>query len=177
MKGSIMFIVILAVISVDGFIAHDTLDSVSWGSKEDKRLFRDITKEIGTVIMGRTTYDTLPAPLKGRKLVVMTRDKELTNNHSDKVTFTHLGPVELVNMLSEENITKVVVAGGASVYRQFLETGLVNEIYLTIEPILLGSGIRLFDKDIPTQKLSLISSFPLTSDVLHLRYAIEKDPL
>ena len=66
----------------------------------------------------------------------------------------------------------VRIQGGAETIRQFLNAGLINEFYIHITPVLLGSGIRLFDninKDIFNLEISDVIPSELTT---HLKYKL-----
>ncbi|MBI2475497.1 dihydrofolate reductase [Candidatus Uhrbacteria bacterium] len=143
-----MKIILLAAISANGKIAeHECQTSLDWTSKEDLRFFIEKTKEIGVLIMGRKTFETIGKPLKGRKTIVMTREdngRQLeTKEESGKVEFTSEQPCKLLERLQKEGVENVVIAGGSSIYSQFLKEKLVTEIYLTVEPVLFGDGVPL----------------------------------
>lgn len=142
---------LIAAVSADGKIAQmPGQTSLDWTSKEDTRFFIDKTKEAGVVIMGRKTFDTIGKPLKGRRIVVMSREGgkvvrweggEVKENGT--VEYTTLSPRELLDQLASQGVTTVALAGGSSIYSQFLHDGLVTNLYLTIEPHLFGSGVPL----------------------------------
>jgi dihydrofolate reductase len=64
----------------------------------------------------------------------------------------------------------VSLAGGASVARQYLAAGLVDEMEISLVPTLLGSGERLFDGDVDLQGLELVRTVA-ASKVTHLKFA------
>ncbi len=138
-----MKVVLIAAVSADGKIAQsqDQL-SLDWTSKEDLRFFIEKTKEIGVVIMGRKTFDTIGKPLKDRQLVVMTRSPE-GYEVMEGVEFTSETPQEILRRLEGLGLKSVVLAGGSSIYSKFLHDGLVTDVYLTVEPILFGQGVPL----------------------------------
>ena len=138
-----MKVTLIAAISADGKIAEKTdQSSLDWTSKEDTRFFIDKTKEAGTVVMGRKTFATINKPLKGRRLIVMPRDTS-KETPMPGVEFTAEEPTTLVRRLEHEGVAELALAGGASIYGQFLRAGLVTDVYLTIEPILFGGGVPL----------------------------------
>ncbi len=143
-----MQVILLAAISADGKIAQ-TADqrSLDWTSKEDLNFFIEKTKEVGTLIMGRKTFETIGKPLKGRRTIVMTRGVRGeglgVSLETGTVEFTEESPKELLFRLSQEKCERVVVAGGSSIYTQFLKDGLITDLYLTIEPVLFGQGVPL----------------------------------
>ena len=59
------------------------------------------------------------------------------------VEYSSLEPAALLDQLASQGITTVALAGGSSIYSQFLQSGLVTDLYLTIEPHLFGSGVPL----------------------------------
>ena len=149
-----MKVILLAAISANGKIAeHEGQTSLDWTSKEDLRFFVEKTKEIGVLIMGRKTFETIGKPLKGRRTIVMTREKGQTGEKGNRpgpqtpsegmVEFINEQPRELLERLQKEGIESVVVAGGSSIYSQFLKEGLVTEMFLTVEPVLFGDGVPL----------------------------------
>jgi dihydrofolate reductase len=66
----------------------------------------------------------------------------------------------------------VWLMGGANVLQQYLEAGLVDEIYLHVAPVLFGQGTRLFDH-IGSQHVELnLEQVTQTPDALHMRYRV-----
>ena len=135
-----MHVFIIAALSADGFIAKDSRHAASWTSKEDKKFFVDRTKAAGVVIMGRTTFETIKKPLPGRKNIIYSRKNIVVPD----ALVTHEDPRALLGQLEEQGHKEVVIIGGAQIYTLFMSRGLVDTLYLTIEPILFGSGISLF---------------------------------
>jgi dihydrofolate reductase len=64
----------------------------------------------------------------------------------------------------------VGIAGGAGIVQQCLAAGLVDEIQLHVAPLLLGSGVRLFE-DAPARRLEIVRVIdaPLAT---HIRYRV-----
>lgn len=166
-----MKVTLIAAVSANGQIAEKTdQSSLDWTSKEDTKFFIEKTKEAGTVVMGRKTFATINKPLKGRRVIVLTRDPS-KETPMPGVEFTHLEPTALVRQLESEGVAELALAGGASVYGQFLQAGLVTDVYLTIEPILFGGGVPLaqgFDR-VP---LKLESVKQLNSQAVVLHYIV-----
>lgn len=67
----------------------------------------------------------------------------------------------------------VRIAGGADVIQQYLEAGLVDEIYISLAPVFLGGGTRLFDRiSRGTHALALVDSFH-SAKVAHLHFTVQ----
>jgi len=161
-----MKIILVAAISADGFIGRDPGHlSTTWTSSSDKRLFMRLARESGTLIMGMTTLLTTAAKaptlftksIPGRRLIVYTREPETVAKYPATVETTEQAPADLAKRLEAEGVKTAVLAGGASIYRQFIEASVVDELYLNVMPQLFGSGISLLGQ--PTDiKLRLLDS-------------------
>ena len=66
-------VTMMMAITVDGKIAKDKNQLADWTSREDKKLFVEISKQHGVIMMGENTFKTFPAPLPGRLNVVFSR--------------------------------------------------------------------------------------------------------
>ncbi len=171
-------VILLAAISADGKIAEQQgQTSLDWTSKEDTRFFVEKTKEVGVVIMGRKTFETFGKPLKGRRLIVLSRQERTKMTEKTErekkgtVEFTNEELSLLLSRLQNEGHDAVVVAGGASVYSQFLKQRLVTELFLTIEPVLFGQGIS-FASDFERVNMKLIETRLLGEQSVLLHYVI-----
>ena len=133
---------IIAAVSADGYIAKDDKHSAFWTSKADKARFVKLTKEAGVVIMGSNTYATLPRPLKERVNIVYSRNKTFEGAET-----TQKPPRELLADLEARGFKSVAICGGSSIYSMFMKAGVVDTIYLTVEPIIFGKGIGIFNED------------------------------
>lgn len=172
---------LIAALTADGFIGRDSTHlSTRWTSKEDAKFFRTKSKEAGVIIMGRKTYDTMGKPLPGRINVVYTRQapagqatlENATELEPGQLYYTSLAPAQVIEKLAQLGQTQLAVSGGASVYRQFLQAGVVDELFLTIEPVLFGEGVRLLDQS--TQlALQLREVIQLSNQTIVLHYQVK----
>lgn len=134
-----MKITLIASLSVDGNIAKDVhQSSLDWNEKADTQFFVSKTKELGTVVMGWNTWRTIGKSLSGRRLIVLSRSK---HDDQDGVEFVDETVSHLCQRLQTQGVKTLAVAGGASVYSQFLQAGLVDELYVTVAPVLFGEGV------------------------------------
>ena len=175
-----MNIIVIAAMSADGKIAEGPhQNSLDWTSKEDTRFFIDKTKEVGTLVMGQTTFETIGKALSGRRTVVLTKDVEQQPRFAPmdqvpaegSVEYATLPVKELVEELRRDGVESLGVAGGSSVYSQFLQAGLVTDLYLTIEPVLFGGGVPLasgFDRI----EMSLVDTTKLNDQAVLLHYQV-----
>lgn len=164
-----MKIYLIAAMTADGFIARSSDELINWTSPEDKRFFRETTNASGVVLMGGNTYRTFKSPLPGRRNIVYSRSKI----DDTSVETTQENPLELVKRLDSEGVDELAVIGGSTIYTLFIKAGLVTDIYLSIEPKIFGSGIKLFSEDLDVE-LSLVNSKNLNNNTLLLHYKVAK---
>jgi dihydrofolate reductase len=170
---------LIAALTTDGFIGRNkSHTSTQWTSKEDALHFRNTTKEIGVMVMGRTTYETIGRPLPGRTTIVYSRSapEQLQQDETHQnLFFTSLPPAALLKALEEKGHSKLAVCGGSSIYRLFIEAGVVDELQLTIEPILFGQGISLFDAQFDeNMQLTLQKTQQLSDQTILVTYTVSK---
>lgn len=166
-----MKITLIVAMSVDGRIAAGRDELTDWTSAEDKRFFVLKTKEAGVVIMGRRTFQTIGEPLPERLNVVMTHQEPPFDDIPGVLECTRETPGAVLRSLASRGYTEAAVVGGREIYSAFLEAGLVTDIYVTIEPLLFGSGIPLVE-NISSKKLQLITMEKLGTQSVLLHYVV-----
>jgi dihydrofolate reductase len=134
-------------LSLDGFIARrdggtDWLRAVERvGEDYGYQRFFD---SVDTLVIGRNTYDLALGfdawPYAGKRCIVLTHGG-ITPRHGEE---SFSGPAsELGLRLAREGAKRVYVDGGG-VIQQFVTADLVSDVTVSILPILLGDGVRLF---------------------------------
>jgi dihydrofolate reductase len=164
-----MKVFVIAAISADGFIARSVHELADWTSKEDKKVFVELTKRAGVMVMGRTTFQTIGRALPGRRNIVYSHQPIDVPG----VEVTAEDPAALVSRLEREGLTELAVCGGSAIYSLFMQAGVVDELYLTVEPCLFGAGVPLFSADLQT-RLRLLETKQLNDNVLLMHYEVEK---
>jgi dihydrofolate reductase len=159
--------------SLDGFIARRD-GGIDWLSIVERpgedygyaRFFSDVD----ALIIGRRTYDVargFPAwPYAGKRCVVLTHDPPAAL-HGE--TFHTGAPAPLLARLHAEGVRRAYVDGGA-VIRLFLRENLIDDLTLSIVPVLLGDGLPLFDASVPARNLRLAASRSFPSGLVRLTY-------
>ena len=105
--------------AANGVIGAD--GKMPWHLPADLRRFKQLTMG-RPMIMGRKTFDSLPAVLEGRRHIVLTRDVEWQDEGAEPVA-------SIDEALKLANAPHVMVIGGAEIYRLFLP--LADRIELT----------------------------------------------
>ncbi len=142
-KPSIMAI---AAVTIDGKIARHPRHFPDWTSPEDKTFFHSLMDKSDVVVVGRDTFKTAEAPLSKRNCIVFTRSVQDTEQRgANLVLYNSTGSSPIESIL--ESYRVVAVLGGRQVYSYFLERDLIDDFYLTIEPIVFGGGLNLFQHE------------------------------
>lgn len=171
-------VVLYIAMSLDGFIAKND-GSVDWlndvegdGADNGYGQFYDT---IGTVIMGRMTYDevlilTDEFPYADKPCYVLSRTKPKSAPH---VIFTDEPIQTLIPKLVQTSKGDVWLVGGGQLVRAFLECKLIDEIQLAIIPKILGEGIPLFPKGTNPNGFHLIDAVKF-GQMVYVRYSADK---
>ena len=164
---------LMMVITLDGVIARNSHQNpTEWSSKEDQKLFQEITRDWQVLIMGKHTYDAIGQPLPQRLNIVLTSAKR--PDTPGLLEHWSAGIEDLLTNLKKRGYKKVIIAGGTDVNSQFLKNNLIDEIQLTIEPKIFGRGLRLFDQFEVDVNLKLLEIKKLNSNTLNLIYQVIK---
>jgi dihydrofolate reductase len=147
--------------SLDGFIARkngalDWLDEANSGVPEGEDCgFQTFMDSVDILIMGRKTFEQVLsfgqwAYGKTPVIVLSSKPMSIPPDVLGIVTHSAEQPRALLQRLSSEGIEHVYIDGGATI-QSFLSDNLIDEITITVIPVLLGEGISLFgsvEKDI-----------------------------
>jgi dihydrofolate reductase len=168
------------VSSLDGFIAKKD-NNVSWLdstgvyeagvsiSEEEAAAF---VKTIDCYVLGSRTYEhalELGWPYGDTPAIVVTRREWPPARKS--VEFYSGDLKTLVDVKLAPRYRNIWLVGGAMLCDRFLELGLVGEIRLTIAPVLLGEGLRLFSGPLTEQRWNLKNVVAYKNGFVELSYS------
>jgi dihydrofolate reductase len=160
---------IISCLTTDGYIARHSTHAAMWTSKEDKKRFIEITKRAGVVVMGQNTWNTLGGRALRDRLNVVYSPTPLTSVEGMEVTTKN--PADLLKDLESRGFKEAAICGGSQIYTMFMKAGVVDKLYLTIEPVLFGDGMRLFKEDLD-YKLVLEECVKTDGGTLLLTYKV-----
>jgi dihydrofolate reductase len=136
--------ILVFVTSLDGKITRWGESPVSkWTSKEDQVYFKKLWDDSAIKVLGSSTYTAAPMePTPKNHIVVMTRTPE---NYKEfevlgQLEFTYQSPAQIVEHYEKKGLHQMLIVGGAHIATSFLKANLIDEIWLTIEPKLFGTG-------------------------------------
>jgi len=95
-----MNVVLIAALTADGFIGRDSSHLADWTGKADKKLFADVTKTAGAMVMGSRTFATIGRALPGRRNIIYTKHPETIT--AEGVETTDETPTALIARLQAE---------------------------------------------------------------------------
>lgn len=161
--------------SLDGYIAtkDNSLEFLSLVEKEGEDYgYNDFVKSVDTVIIGRKTYDKViemgfEYPHTDKEVYILTRKTQLP-----KGTFKFYSGnlVQLVSGLKNQSGKNIYCDGGAEIANELMNNNLIDEFIISVIPILLGDGIKLFKDGRPEQRLELISAKQFDKGLTQLHY-------
>jgi len=171
-------VVMFSVSSINGLITfQNNPDIYDWTSIEDSDLFLNAIEKSDAIIMGSKTYESNKSKIKlnpkhPRFVLTKNPDKYLTESVKGQLNFTNQSPTEIINSL-KDNCRIILVVGGGEINSLFLENKLVDELHLTIEPLIFGSGKNLISQSLLKISCKLLKFKKLNKNgTLHLVYKI-----
>ncbi len=168
-----MKLTLLMAQTLDGKIAKSRDHFPDWTEKADKKLFVQVTKESGVMIMGRTTFETLPGKLPGRLHVILSRKAGDWDEVEENVVFTSLNPAKILEKLDSLGFDNPILAGGTTINTLFAENNLIDEMIITVSPTIFGDGMGLFSREIEMD-LELLKVEPLGKNSATFYYKVKK---
>lgn len=160
--------------SLDGYIAQadgglDWLERTPTPGEDFG--FKEFMDNVDVLVMGRHTYEVVSGfdnwPYQKRVIVLshtldsVIKEAELFSGQID----------DLLKQLENDGIKHIYLDGGITISK-FLEQGLVDEMIITVIPIILGKGIPLFNPMSKERSCQLLSAKPYPSGLLQLHYAL-----
>ncbi len=168
--------------SLDGFISRKD-GSIDWLDEANALVpagedcgYKAFADSVDVLVMGRNTFERVltfdPWPYGDKRVVVMSsRGVEIHADLTKTVSYSAEAPDVLMRRLESEGARHLYVDGGITIQR-FLAAGLINEITITLIPVLLGEGRPLFgplEKDV---RLKLMGAKNYEFGFVQVRYGV-----
>ncbi len=170
-------LIVYISMSLDGYLATKE-DDLSWLSMvedgEEDYGYQAFNETVDTYIVGRRTYDIVRQlsggvfpPAQRHTCYVITSQEQAP---MEQVHFYQQDPTLLVAQLKQEPGKNIYCDGGAQLLQTFLKADLIDEFIISVIPILLGAGKRLFLGDHHNFPLKLVSSKAYPKGLVQLHY-------
>ncbi len=168
-------VVLYIAISLDGYIAKSD-GGIDWLSIVERHGedygYGSLLETIDTVIIGRKTFEQVLSfgkgfPYKDKTCYVITRQKR---PHDHNNIFFNGNPSDLIRTLKTIPGKNILCDGGAEIINILIKNDQVDEFIISVIPVLLGKGIRLFDDYRKKMYLKLVRSLSYTSGLVQSHY-------
>ena len=168
--------------SLDGYIATPD-DDLAWllqfdGFEGGKESYDSFMEGVGCIVMGGETYRWLlehepgnwpypatPCWIFTHHEGTVPKDADITFARGDVRTF-------VTDLKADADGKNVWVVGGGNLAAQFAEAGLLDELIVSVIPLILGDDKPVLPLRKPTPPLELVSSAALGRGVVELRYRL-----
>lgn len=170
-------------VSVDGYIA-DAEGGVGWLDDIEPVVGEDmgygeLIESVDALVMGRKSYETVrgfdvPWPYEVPVIVLSTSPIDIPDELAASVRHLNATPEELAVQLPAEGIAHAYIDGGDTI-RRFLRAGLIDQMTFTTIPILLGSGVSLFEGLGIAVPLVLESTTAFSNGLTQTTYNVERN--
>ena len=168
--------------SLDGFIAKED-GSIDWLMEANNLVpagedggYKDFIASVDALVMGRHSFEKVLSfeawPYGSLPVVVMSSQTlEMPSHLKETVSVTAESPIELVNRLTNKGCKHLYIDGGLTI-QSFIAANLINELTITLVPLLLGTGRKLFGPLAHDTPLLHIETKCLGGGFVQLRYQI-----
>ncbi|MDR3687511.1 MAG: dihydrofolate reductase family protein [Coriobacteriia bacterium] len=171
-------VILYITASLDGFIAEPGggmgwLDGAS--SADTDFGYAEFYASIDTMLMGSATYEFLlreadPFPHANREVFVfVSRDLPLA---AESVALVRADAAEFVRNVKAREGGTIWLVGGGKLNSSLLDAGLIDEIQLFVQPVVLGGGVPLFASPNTGARLTLETTLQWPLGVVELRYRL-----
>jgi dihydrofolate reductase len=152
-----------------------------WSSHQDQDYYKRIWNESSLIVMGSNTFhaDQMD-PSPNHHILIMTKDpvKYKSLEIPGQIEFTSESPVELTARFEKQGFDQMLVVGGPHVATSFLKEQLIDELWLTFEPKIFGTGGSLVTEENLDINLRLIYWEKVNDQgTLITRYAVSKNDI
>jgi dihydrofolate reductase len=173
-------VVLYVAASLDGFIAREN-GSVDWLDPYQKPGedygYAGFYRSVGATIMGANTYRQVKEFGRwpyGDTVNYVISTVMMDQPKGGRVNYYYGDLAGLVREAGAQTRKDIWLVGGAQVTQEFWRLGLIDEIFLTIIPVMLGSGLPLFDTTGREADLQLRHNANYRNGVVQMRYKVKK---
>lgn len=166
--------------SLDGFVARPD-HRLDWLTKQptapEDHGYDAFVAGMDGIVMGSGSFRTVLGFAEwpyAKPVVVLSHSltpADIPPHLTDRVRLSTLSPAALMAELATQGWTRVYVDGGSLIH-SFLRAGLVQDMTLTVIPILIGQGLRMFGPLTQDIDLTLDRATPFPSGLVQLRYFV-----
>jgi dihydrofolate reductase len=183
--------------TLDGYIA-DADDGLDWllgyegtaavdgeaGPLSEGGSYEAFYEPVGALVNGSVTYEFILEhmagdaewPYSGKPCwVLSSRDLDIPEGEGVDVRIENASVPDLYDrMVESAGERNLWIVGGGNVASQFADAGLLDEVLVTVVPVVLGEGKPLFDRALPGGPMQLTGTTPYANGMVGLNYRLLK---
>lgn len=141
-------IVLFIATSIDGFIAGEN-GNTDWLITDGDFGYKEFYNSVDTTLMGYNTYYFIKQfeqfPYSDKNNYVFSRSNREPDGNPVEIVFTDV--VEFTRKLREQEGKNIWLIGGSQINSILLNAGLIDQMIISIHPVALGQGTKLFKED------------------------------
>lgn len=170
-------VILYIAVSLDHYIARkdgavDWLDNTVQHIENEDYGYHTFYNSIDTTLMGRKTFNEVlgfdvPFPYPDKKNFVFTKDKNFSHEHAEVV---NNNAAAFVQSLKSKPGKDIWLIGGGQLNTTLAKAGLIDEMMMTVFPVLLGEGIPLFLSHQTQQSFTLKNHQAYSNHIIKLHY-------
>lgn len=163
-------LVLFIATSLDGYIAGPK-GEIDWLFTDQDYGYREFYATIDTVLIGRKTYELALSfedyPYEDVEVIVFSRGNWPAN---PDVRFVSCDLGAVVSDLKSRPGKNIWLVGGAEIVAECLLHDLIDEFVISIHPVILGSGIPLFENGLPRRQLQYSNCETFNTGLVQITY-------
>jgi dihydrofolate reductase len=171
----------IIVMSLDGCLTRHEDEGVDFASEADHRYFNEVLDTFDCTLLGAGTFEARRAAILGslssrRLRVVWTRDPSRYQDlgRPGMLEFRSGEVEDILAGLARRGLRRCAILGGAALFTACLEAGVMPELWVTLEPVVFGTGRRMFTGRLDTA-FRLRNLRRLSPDTLLLEYHLREE--
>ncbi len=163
-----------AAVSLDGYIAgpDEAIDWIRFG-KDTEALMVEAWKGVDAILMGRRTFEFAQRSGGGGASSAKMRTSVFSTTLSEVpkgVELVRRDAADFVGRLKGQEGGNIWLMGGGGLAASLIEASLVDEVGLSVHPVLLGDGVPTFGRMARRVDLERIEARPIGEDCVYIRY-------
>ena len=171
-----VFVAGIVVMSLDGCLTRHQNPGTGFASPADHEFFRSALQTFDCSLAGRSTYEagreSILRHRSGSRLQMVlttTPQRFEADARAEQLEFRNADAPAVLRELKERGRTRCALLGGARLYTEACAHGLLDELWITLEPVAFGQGTRMFEGAVDFN-FELLGSEKLSRDTLLLKY-------
>ena len=171
--ASLRQVSLFTAMSLDGFIA--TKDGgIEWLFHDQDYGYTTFFQSVDTVLAGRLTFEQSLSlsddPFEGKRTYVFTRSGR--GGALGAVEFIRDDPAKFTQALKTTEGGKIWLVGGGQINTLLMSAGLIDEMVISVHPVVLGQGIPLFNRETGQVSYTLVEQKAFPSGLVQLKYSL-----